>query len=310
MSGASLWAALDGAAGRARRAAGPLLRRARKIPGRLWLAPLEIAFILALAFFAARLIWIWLAPAPGQAQAAAVAFAAAVPAEAVRDYAALTRFDPFHRRSARPAASVPAVTDAPATTLDLSLQGTRVGQREGDATAIIRTGNGRQSLYGVGDEVMTGVVVRAVYPDRVMLARAGSLEFLYFDADAARRAQKRRLAAADPAASDRAGPVAQERGSGAVSAAEAEAFLKKVRLRPRLAGGRIDGVVIAADGPATILKQNGLIPGDVLLAVNDRPIDSVAGAKRLLEDLRGAASVTVLIERDGERLSRTITLGG
>jgi serine protease Do len=57
-----------------------------------------------------------------------------------------------------------------------------------------------------------------------------------------------------------------------------------------------------------VAAENGLKPGDVILAVNRSEIDSVEQFKRILASRRGGSSVMLLINRDGDEVYRRFAL--
>lgn len=80
--------------------------------------------------------------------------------------------------------------------------------------------------------------------------------------------------------------------------------LAGVRLAPldraHPAWGQIDGVVASEIAPATPAARSGLEAGDVITAINRRPVASVREIDRALEDASGAVALTVW--RDGRIL--------
>ncbi|MEO1600881.1 MAG: Do family serine endopeptidase [Pseudomonadota bacterium] len=80
--------------------------------------------------------------------------------------------------------------------------------------------------------------------------------------------------------------------------------LAGVRLAPldrsHPAWGQIDGVVVSEIAPATPAARSGLEAGDVITAINRRPVASVRDIDRALEDAPGAVALTVW--RDGRIL--------
>lgn len=149
-----------------------LSRIVRALPQGGPLAWLEIVLLVALAVQVARLVWTVLTPVgplgdwrPPQA--------AVMSAEART--ALLARFDPFFRGNA--GAQGPAAV----TSLSLKLFGIRLNEASGGGSAIIATPDGVQSSIAVGQEVVAGVVLKAVAIDHVVLTRGGADETLYID---------------------------------------------------------------------------------------------------------------------------------
>lgn len=268
-----------------REAAARLGARMKHKPG-LLAAPLEILLVLLLADTASRLLW---SLAEGESRPAMVRHAGTPPVAASLPFAGgefLLRFDPFHR--ARTAAGMAApVAESP---LDLALYGIRSGPDGG--SAIVRTPDKRQGVYRPGDEVIPGVRLVGIAPGMATIERDGRREGLYLSDDPERR---RRLAGAPP-------PVE--------SAPATADLLAGVRLRPHLADGRIAGVVIDFTETATILQRSGLISGDVLLAANGVPIDSVDALERLISGLEGSDAILVELEREGERRRVRVSFEG
>lgn len=117
---------------------------------------------------AARLIWLLIAPAP------AVAPSAATAAKPV-DWTVLATFDAFGvGRGAEPGAGT-----GEQEVLGLRLFGLRAGG-PGGGSAIIAGADGVQRSYAVGEQVAPGVVLAAVSPDHVLLARGDTRSVLSF----------------------------------------------------------------------------------------------------------------------------------
>lgn len=201
----------------------------------------------------------------------------------------LSTFDPFHR--AETAESGQTAQSAPETTLDLKLTGVRApAAGDGSGSAIIRTPDHAQRAYRPGDEVLSGVRLVGVQPGAVVLARGEGREMLYLD----------------ERAREKESPMAVEAPAEMASIPDIDG----IRLAPRFRDGRMTGIRILADGTAIFLKRNGLISGDVLLAVNGIEITSPALLEAALKALESADKADVVIERDGEERSLTLALDG
>jgi general secretion pathway protein C len=208
----------------------------------------------------------------------------------------LHSYDPFERRQSQlPQAESPA--DLPQTSLDLKLYGVRVALDPRDveqrATAIIRTPDHRQQVYRQGDRLINGVHLDKILPDHVIIDRGGARESLYLT-DRKRPAAEKFSA---PDISDQP-PKALDQTAEML---DLEGLLQSVQISPRIENGAITGLIVKERGTATILQSNGLISGDVLLFVDGVPMTSVANLQKLAQSTSGTQTVTLEIEREGER---------
>lgn len=260
-------------------------RLLRAQPAARWAQGVEVGAVVVLAGVSAQLVWSLMgSPAwpagpvqgPAAAQKSRVAWQSGV----------LTSVDPFHSGVAGDPTTQAA--RAPETMLNLGLFGIRAGANGG--SAIIAGEDKVQKFFAVGEEIMPGVRLEAVFPDRVSIRRNGVAESLSLDA--------RRDGNGAPAAMVVAAvPVSAQ----AVAAAEgrirgtAQTFLTSVRVRPRAGGGLI--LESAASG---ILEQTGLAAGDIIVAVNGVPVNDAAAVMSMAATLAGADRVALDIERNGQ----------
>ncbi|MCJ9430044.1 type II secretion system protein N [Kordiimonas marina] len=66
------------------------------------------------------------------------------------------------------------------TSLDVSLHGLRVAS-DGSSSAIIKTPDGQETPYRVGDELTPGVRVIGIYNNYILISRGGKQERLFLD---------------------------------------------------------------------------------------------------------------------------------
>ena len=204
--------------------------------------------------------------------------------------------DPFNRGAA------PAAQDQSSgavTSLALTLFATR-STPGGGGTAIIAGGDGLQQVYRVGAEVQPGVTLAGVAFDHVELSRNGAKELLYLDQSSA---------APDAAGVVAANPVAAPAGTapsgGAISV---EALRTGVNFGPRAEGGRIVGIEVLSSGDGSTFRAAGFQPGDLIQALNGKPITGAADAAALSAALRPGASIAVTVKRGDRQLPLAITL--
>jgi len=228
---------------------------------------------------------------------------------------ALTAIDIFHRKPGAGKPAAPETEEAAETTLDLKLTGLRTAGAGDEGSAIIRTPDHDQRAYKPGEEILPDVRLRAVRSASVLLERDDALEALYLSERARRRGEDSARAGmreGDGREADAESEAAPARESNAKSVAtdDIAAFLETVTVRARMKNGRMAGLRVTAPGNEILLKRNGLIPGDVLLAVSGIEITSPARAEAALEALSGASRASVVIERDGRERTLSLALDG
>ena len=260
-----------------------LIGRARGVSG--WTL-LEAALLALIALQCARLIWTALTPvgpvgewrSEGSQPAPASAYA-------------LGDFDPFFRLSG-------AAGPVTVTSLNLKLFGIRQDQATGQGSAIIAGSDGEQRSVAVGEEIEPGVTLKAVGFDSVTIARGGAEEQLFMDQS---QAPATVGAPAAPAPSAPAAPVVRPSTSvepGGPPVPPSKLYPNEVSMVPRMNGSQLTGVTVAPQGRGDGFRALGLAPGDVILAVNGRRIQSAEQVKGMVSEL-AASRVTLQVERDG-----------
>lgn len=264
------------------------LRRLR--PRTDLLGLVELGLIALIAVQCARLVWTVATPVgpvgDWQAQSGGGAGAAS---------AGAAGFDPFFRLAGQ---SGPVAV----TSLNLKLYGVRQDQASGRGSAIIGTPDGAQRSFAVGEEIMPGVVLKAVDFDSVTITREGADEQLYMDQSGAVPV----VGPAEPAAPGLAPPATtrttppppvvvappeppQAKGDAA----------RDIRVQPRMNGREVTGLAVFPQGTGDAFRAAGLAPGDVVIAVNGQRIRSAAHARELAGALAGPRPPQLQIERDG-----------
>ena len=236
------------------------------------------ALLLALAVQLASLIWTSVSPIGpvGDWRPASVT---QVPAYLSGD----TRFDPFFRlQSAAP-------SQAAVTSLSLKLFGVRIDSAMGRGSAIIAAPDGVQSSFVVGDEIVPGVKLKTVAFDSVTIDRGGVEEQLFLDQSVA-------------------APIAQPGGAvslsatGVVGSASGTGGLQSViEAAPRLSGNSVTGLILNPKGDGAGFNRAGLQSGDVLTAVNGKPISGISDVSQISP--AGDGNVLLTVERAGRSMT-------
>jgi general secretion pathway protein C len=266
-------------------------RLLRRVPRTNVYTVLELVLLSLLAVQCARLVWTLVTPVGpvGEWRAAGADRLAAGPA------GILGSFDPFFRLDAQSGL----VT---VTSLNLKLYGIRQDQASGRGSAIIATPDGEQRSFAVGEEIVPGVTLAAVDFDSVTLSRGGVSEQLFMD-------QSPTAAVVGPAAVPAPVPAP---AAPAVMVPPAPQLpprsLAGVGFQPRMNAGRVTGVAVQPQGSGEAFRAAGFVPGDVIVAVDGRPIRS-PDEVRSLGDRLGAGLVTVQVERGGKVIRMQVRNG-
>jgi general secretion pathway protein C len=289
------------------------------------IAALSVALLLVLA----RLTWLIVdlasPPEPAPAPVAAMAVPEAAPAS-------LAGWHLFG--NANPALDPrSAASNAPDTTLALTLHGVFAQDDPKTGRAIIGDANGPERAYVVGDELPGGVLLDSVLPDRVMLSRGGVLEALRLPRE---QGSATATAARGPVAGGTGSAPAPAPGAAAAVAAPGQPapfvnpvmslgapdwsaataglgvdvaeLARQVTALPVLEDGRFAGVRLSFGRDLPLAAKLGLEPDDVVTAINGTPLDSLENAQLAARGLAGARSATVTVRRGGQSQTLNVSL--
>ena len=264
--------------------------------------PQAAVWVLALALgVQAALIVTRLAGAGAAPLAAAQPQAPAVAAPAV-DVALIAN---AHLFGAAPVAAPTNSANAPRTTMPLVLSATlaaydrRSGQLLPERGLAILGPNANSVLvYGVGDNVPGGARLHAVYQDRVLLERNGGLESLMLP----RQVQGIVAAPIAPPPAFAAEHVRQ------LFNENPGAFAEVIRPQPVFAGGKQRGYRVYPGRNRQAFLRLGLRPGDLIVSINDTPLDDPARGEEIFGTLASASEAHVTVMRNGRTQDLTLNM--
>jgi general secretion pathway protein C len=192
----------------------------------------------------------------------------------------------------------PASTDpgaVAATQMNLVLVGTIAHTDPQRGYAIIGDSATTAKVYAVGKTVTGGTKLHAVYADRVILDRGGKLEALLlpkkFEGGGMVAAQ---LPTAAPAGAE-LGQRLQE-----LAAQNPAAVTEIIRPQPVFANGQQRGYRVYPGRNRQQFARLGLMPGDLVTAINGTPLDDASRGMEILQTMNSATQVTVTVERNGQ----------
>jgi general secretion pathway protein C len=250
----------------------------------------EFAFAALAAFLLARLALTLFAPLPtpeGDALAAATS-------GAPKPQATVAARNPFPQ-VAIAAAPVNAAPDVAETSLDLLLTGVWPGE---NGSAIIRKPDGTQKRFAIGDTIVSGVTLAAVYSDQVLIEQNGVREALRFETKTA------------PQTPAQAAPSAPAGVSPANSATNAGASLTQfLRLAPARDASGAPAIAIYGGLNRRAFDRAGLEDGDILKTVNGAPPPLTPNElAALVTQISRVGSASLVVERGGATRQVTLSL--
>jgi len=271
-----------------------------------WLpAALELLLVVLIARLLAELVWA-LAPAPAAAAWKPAPVTAPERAAAI-DLNRILAAQLFgtYQPPANPAAA--ALETAPETQLNLTLLGIFADAHDVKGSrALIGNGNDEKP-YAVGDEVARGVILKAIFADRVVLSRNGRLETLRLDKDRASSA---------PGSAEVSTAAETPGGEGGESLlairnkllANPQLTANYIRVQPVNNSGVLTGYRVYPGSNRSLFTDSGMHPGDVVTSINGVQLDDPAKSLQLLSDLSQASALSLVVQRGGETQTININL--
>jgi general secretion pathway protein C len=200
----------------------------------------------------------------------------------------------------------------PVSTLNLVLTGVIASDTGG--YALISVNGQAQEPYAVGQSVKDGAVLQAVYPDRVVIRRNGTLESLLLE-DTADSPSQTAQAPVRPMPLNRVANVpaepVRETASSPQGGSEEPIYMmppEQTTARPTppdimkqatLMPARDGGVTVRLIQPGSVYEKLRMRSGDVIKSVNGQPVNTPQDAIRLYQQMPDMGSVQIEIVRGG-----------
>ncbi len=187
---------------------------------------------------------------------------------------------------------------------DLVLLGTAVGSFRETFALIQKTSSKEERVFRLGDQVYDLGPLVAVKKEMAEIQSGGS-RIKLMTPTAAGEAEK---TPAQPPAGAPAGLASQVgAGSFVVDQRALNAALDNIgqamtdaRLLPSVKDGKVEGFRVSEVKPAGVFGMVGIRNGDVLLRINDFPIDSPEKAIQSFVSLKGQSRIKLDLIRDGQ----------
>jgi len=195
------------------------------------------------------------------------------------------------------------IDDAPETRLSLTLKGTVAADDPAYSLAIIADSRGDEKVYSIRDSIPGGASLHAVYADRVILNRAGTLEALKLPREAEGQTvnRSRQTSSARVATASRQTSVQQMITDNAVQ------LMDVIRPQPYFADGQQRGYRVYPGRDRKSFAALGLRPGDLVTAINGTPMNDPRTGMEVFRTLGDATQITVTVERNGQSEQLTLS---
>ena len=273
---------------------------------------MSVLLILLIAWSSAQLVWLLLTPPaelPRQEAAAQTTTKRNVPNRQETDIA--ERVVAAHLFGlATEKKKVAAVVEAPETRLNLKLHGVYATDDENRGYALIASGSGREKLYATGQSVPGNAVLKAVFPDRVILDRKGRYETL--------RMINTKVSGGStyiPRSNSGSNANVRKLGRNSRVVKLREEILRNprklaelVNAQPAYENGVFAGYRITTRRSDPVFEELNLRSGDIITEVNGIQIDSPQKGLQILQQLARANQASVVIKRGGEYIQLDLSL--
>ncbi|HEV2700708.1 MAG TPA: type II secretion system protein GspC [Steroidobacteraceae bacterium] len=188
--------------------------------------------------------------------------------------------------------------NAPATNMPLVLTGIIAATDPKNGLAIIGTSANNAKIYPVGDRVPGNATVHAVYIDRVLLERNGTLEALMLP---------RKYGGGGPAPGLAPAASPLDRMQRLISN-EPGLISDVLRPQPVFADGKLRGYRVYPGQNAKAFASLGLRNGDLVLSVNGTPLDDPNRGNDIFASLGNSDQARVTVMRNGQQQDITLNM--
>lgn len=226
--------------------------------------------------------------------------------------------------------------NAPATRLNLELQGVFKADIKDASTAIIAEKNKKGILYGIGDSLPGNAKLFDIFDDHILIKRGNAVEKLMFEEYAKGTASsfnptqglKSQASLSRPmqptqamqrgadgrgrfSSTIRGTPSSQDNTNSRIeeyknrfesdpSSVLAEFGLNSVN------ESSAEGYEIQSGLASSYLKRSGLKEGDIILSVNGKPVGNTATDSSLIDQSRGAKRLRIEVKRGSRKFFITV----
>ena len=190
------------------------------------------------------------------------------------------------------------------TRLALELKGTLAGTDDRLTAAIIADNRNEEKVYVIGDAIVQGATLHAVYRDQVVLNRNGVLESLKLPKELPAGQTPVRRTTTRVVSAPTETPTASIQQSLTQNAAK---LADVIRPSPYFNNGQQVGFRLYPGRDRRAFASLGLRPGDLVKSIDGAALTDPQQAMQIFQNLGSAEQVSVTIERNGQDQVLTLT---
>lgn len=271
---------------------------------------LTICVLLLLMWALGRLSWVWVTseqPTMLAINNASSSNIAPVPGYQINQLLSQNLFGKFQDK---PTISAPAATNAPKTTLNLTLFGVVASTDPQMALAVI--GNGTfQQVYGIGETIKNSkAILSQVMPDRVVLRNNRRDEILMLNGERfevnknppPQQLSKKVNTTANPGSDNDLQAVKAE------ILKNPQSLLKYITLAQQRNEQGVTGYRIGPGRDKRLFEQSGLQANDLVVGINGSDLRDPSGMAKIWQNLSDASEINLTVVRNGQEYNVLIGL--
>lgn len=262
--------------------------------------------------YAAELTWrLFPSPAEPTAQQSLSASPQITTSNRETDLSTIKRLNLFGDLSAAPVEEVQQVTEAPQTSLNLTLTGVVASTARGAGAAIIEN-KGSQNTYGINDKIDgTNAVLMEVYADRVIIKNGQRRETLMLDGIDYNKPNANVLV--NQTATTRPSVKRRDLSEQVIEASRAlqqqpANFTDYIAISPHRVDGQLHGYTVSPGKDPTLFQAVGMQNGDIITEINGLDLTDTQQSMEAMGALRAAQSMQLTVNRDGDLLTLYLDL--
>ncbi|WP_092349572.1 hypothetical protein [Desulfuromusa kysingii] len=175
-----------------------------------------------------------------------------------------------------------------------------------DSLALMQS-EGEFTIFHLGDELPDGGIIENIFRNYIQIRERDKSLTDVLVAEDTKTSTGRAIAGKVPATSgiekiDETHWVIPKRTADATRE-NLSAELRLAQMQPRITNGKTDGFIVRRLKRTSILNKLGLKRGDVVLNINNIPLDGPESGLQIFQQLREARQISLAVERKGEAMT-------